>query len=170
MGMSSKEPSVQEARVEPTGMERASAVPLQRVSVAAEQPAQDPEPDPASSSTSAPALDAPTQEERRVFASSVFEAQFVDRSWAIDARQSLESKLESVRDPAVKVSAIECRSTLCRFEIDAEEPSARQDFMRKMIRANVGAGMAVPSSDQTDGSIIVYIAREGTSLPEPSLE
>jgi 2-keto-3-deoxy-L-rhamnonate aldolase RhmA len=108
--------------------------------------------------------------ERKVFAASSFDAEMFDGKWSREAEVSISNKLESIRQAEVAVTKVECRTTLCRFNVSGRSDVGTQTFLRSMIRSNIGAGMAVPADEnapEDNSRVTVYVVREGYSLPEP---
>jgi len=129
-------------------------------------------PPPSQPAPEKPASEAASEDERRSYAAVQFEGQPIDRNWAIETRRTVQAKLDAIKDSSIRVSAIDCRSTLCRFDIHGEDPTGVQGYLRKMIRSDVGAGMVVPgnASGPEVGTVTVYLARAGTPLPEVPVE
>jgi len=134
--------------------------------------APNPEPQPIQPSPAKAAAEAPSEDERRSYAAVVFEGQAFDHGWATETRRSVQAKLDAIKDNDIRVGPIDCRSTLCRFELYSEGSASLQGYMRKMIRSDVGAGMVVrgDASGPSAGAVTVYLARAGSPLPEVPLE
>ncbi|HYQ43868.1 MAG TPA: hypothetical protein VER11_17930 [Polyangiaceae bacterium] len=131
-----------------------------------------PEPQPIEPSPAKPPVEAPSEDERRTYAAVAFEGESFDRSWAVEARRTIQAKLDAIKDSDVRVGPIDCRSTLCRFELHSEAAASLQGYMRQMIRSGVGAGMAVRgnASAPNPGTMTIYLARAGAPLPEMPVE
>jgi hypothetical protein len=125
-------------------------------------------------STEGEETEGPTEEERRVFAEGVFESQPYDASFASEAAQKLQAAVSALVEPAVRVNSVSCRSSLCRVEIAAENSKAGETYLRTFLRSAKwsGPGMAVREAPDARGAYVirVYLARSGTSLPEPPME
>lgn len=117
-----------------------------------------------------PTFSASNALERKVFAASSFDAEMFDGKWSRHAEMSLSSKLGSIKQSEVAVTKVECRTTLCRFNVTGSSDVGTQTFLRSMIRSNIGAGMAVPADEnapEDNSRVTVYVVREGYPLPEP---
>lgn len=110
----------------------------------------------------------PSDDERRTYAAAIFETESFDRGWAVDAQRTVQGKLDSIKQRDVAVSAIDCRSSLCRLELRSDSSHSLQSYLRNMVRTNVGAGMAVPgkADKAAEGYTTVYLVRPGHDLPE----
>jgi len=114
----------------------------------------------------------PPEEERLAFANSAFEAESVDRAWASGSRQQIEQQTAAVRDPNAHVRQVDCRSTLCRVEIDVSGGGRTAEaYLRRLIRGNLLGGMAMATRTPADATgrvaLTVFMAKPGTELPEP---
>lgn len=135
----------------------------------------------ASATTTASAVSAPavpaehsehevTEEERRVYAASVFDSEAVDPAWSRSTEQELAVGLETLPREGVALGSVDCRSSLCRFEVREEQPGTADRYLRQLIRSSVwrGQGMAVREYDDLTATarVEVYLARPGAGLPE----
>lgn len=114
----------------------------------------------------------PTEEERRVYASSVFDSQTFDAGWAPAAANELRTALGTVSLPGVRVRDVQCRSTLCRVELYGDDETSVEKSLKTYVRAAKwrGSGMAVRDEPDARGALTVtlYFTRgDGVPLPEP---
>jgi len=111
----------------------------------------------------------PTEEERGRFADSAFAAQPVDRGWATDARSQLEAAIETLPNGAVRPSAIECRTTLCRVRLAPAAEGDLRDYVYSFVRSGAwsGPGMAVHQAEHNGMvSAVIYLAVDGETVPD----
>jgi hypothetical protein len=116
--------------------------------------------------------EAPTDEERFTYAEGVFDSQTIDPAWSRDSSYKLSTAISTLDSAGVRVNPVQCRSSLCRVEIQAENRGAGERFVRNLIRSakwGEAGGMVVRSETNPTGAytIHVYLARSGTSPPEP---
>ena len=113
---------------------------------------------------------APTDDERRAYAASVFEAQPFDPVWARQAKRDLGANLDGINAGKSRIASVECKSSLCRVELQHDNEQDEQDFLRQVIRKHAwqGQGMAVRGDPGAGGEaqVTVYFAAEGVPLPE----
>jgi hypothetical protein len=115
-----------------------------------------------------------TEEERRVYASAIFDAEPVDTSWARATQRELTGKLRELVGGSSSVQAVDCKNTLCRVELNNDNDKAGQDFLRTFLRSHAwgGNGMAIRGEPDSKGrvALTMYLAREGAALPEAEPE
>jgi hypothetical protein len=115
-----------------------------------------------------------TEEERRVYASGVFDSEPVDTGWARATQRELTGKLRELVGGSSSVQAVDCKNTLCRVELDNDNDKAGQDFLRSFMRSHAwaGNGMAIRGEPDSKGrvALTMYLAREGAALPEAEPE
>lgn len=117
-----------------------------------------------------------TEEERRVFAESAFDSEPYDAAWARASSELLQQSMRSLLGASGRALAVECRSSLCRVDLEHETFDGQQEFLLQFRRSRVwrGGGMAVSlepqdaPSDHGPVRLSMYLAREGRSLPEPA--
>jgi hypothetical protein len=116
-----------------------------------------------------------TEEERRVFAESAFDSEPYDAAWGRASRELLQQSVTSLLGTSGRAVAVECRSSLCRVDLEHETSDGQQEFLHQFRRSRAwrGGGMAVSLGTQEapgDGPVrlSMYLAREGRSLPEPA--
>lgn len=124
----------------------------------------------------------PSEDERRAYADSLFESEATDRGWAVGAERFLNATLEAASIEGVTVDAVECRSTLCRVSVRHSGLEEETEFIQKLVYAPTkwrGAFMFVREATEageaddepgTDAQLVVYLTREGTPIPEPSVQ
>jgi hypothetical protein len=112
----------------------------------------------------------PTDEERLVYASFVFESEGFDPRWANESRSTILTGLEGLATKGTRIEGVECRSSLCRVQLKHDSPDIGETFLKAFIRGKVwpsDTGLALRS--QPDGSgkggMTIYLAKQGTSLP-----
>jgi hypothetical protein len=114
----------------------------------------------------------PTEEERRAYAASVFDSEVFDAQWAPGARQKIEATISSITVSGVRTRTVECRSSLCRFELESQDVDSEGAFVRAGMRAGIGAGTLIRGELEPSGRIssVIYISRGGSPPPEPEVD
>jgi hypothetical protein len=115
-----------------------------------------------------------TEEERRLYASAIFDAEPVDASWAGTTQRELAGKLRGLAGSSSSVQTVDCRNTLCRVELINDNRDVGGDLLRSFMRSNAwpGSGMAIRGEPDPKGrvALTLYLAREGAALPEAEPE
>lgn len=124
----------------------------------------------AAPSIEAPALEpAPSEPaEVRVVWDGVVVSQPRDRAWADGMEDSLRTALAERSFLGSTVERVDCRSTLCRLEIDHADASSAEAFpMLVMASPALAAGGSVHRVTGDDGveRSVLYALREGFTLP-----
>jgi hypothetical protein len=115
----------------------------------------------------------------RKYADKVFYAEAPDAQWRPDVQ--LSARMAKILPPGSTLNAIECRSTMCRFESSHADFEKYQSFLFKGFGPPtdgdseerrplwVGPTLFVRADDGPGGQIrsIGYLAREGHALPSP---
>ncbi len=101
-----------------------------------------------------------------------FEGERRDAPWADSAEEQAARELKSLAPAASTVRAVECRTSMCRFETAHANQAAYEAFVRSVF---IGPSKALWNAPQfstvleqrADGSLRVasYLAREGRALP-----
>jgi hypothetical protein len=104
-------------------------------------------------------------------------AEQVDRKWAIGAENTIRASFQSPALEGLKLVGAQCRSTVCRIDVapvDSADGGENFDagFRRLMIRTpwqGQGFGRVYdPFGPAPRG--VLFLAREGQTLPEPASE
>lgn len=66
-----------------------------------------------------------------------------------------------------RVKSVECKSTLCRVELEQTSPNAEDELNQHMTQSQLKEEAYGHRTD--DGRFYVYLAREGHGLPQPDL-
>lgn len=108
--------------------------------------------------------------ERMQIISNVFLAEPTDRQWSAETNNLVEQFFEDVEPLKVDLSYVECRSTLCRVEVNYNDAAAADEFA---LRFPMHVGKALPNvtyhyEQHDDGhtSVVMHLAREGYELPD----
>lgn len=102
-----------------------------------------------------------------------FAGERLDPSWARDARRLVDTALSAHLPDGSRLTAVECRSSLCRVETTHESRNDAKEFTSKSLsdpasRPWNGSFASGPTSvDALNGRVtqIVYLVREGHELP-----
>lgn len=115
--------------------------------------------------------DALTETERQVYADSIFEDQAYDPTWAAASTRQLNAALSTINAPGLKLTGVECRSSLCKVELRASDKQTANASIRTVVHGMKwpGSGMAINGDPDARGelSVTLYLARRGSPLPEP---
>ena len=92
-----------------------------------------------------------------------------DPAWAHDAETMLRDKLGDGTFPGLTLVGLDCRSTLCRIDVEATDPTiVAQMFERLPLELSwPGDAMIGPDPDQRT-TTVMYLSRQGMPLPMPS--
>lgn len=136
-----------------------------RSAASAEQPGLDAEPPEATEGTSGEAgAEETTDETMNQHASELFQAETPDRAWAGAAELSLQSVLREHAPPGTRSLRVECRSTLCRIDLEHESAESRESLIRSVpAKLPWGGPLFSPAPSHAGGRLrsSIYIAREG---------
>lgn len=92
-----------------------------------------------------------------------FEEQPVEAAWSAVASDQIMRAIEQSDLPQSSVMALNCRSSICRAEVDAFDPEQRQDFLRS-LPLHLGAAMpldevsATYEQDDLTGSMVLHMS------------
>jgi len=100
----------------------------------------------------------------------------VDPAWAPTAVASITDVFHSKEVKNLHLVDVQCRTTLCRIEVAADEAGAEgtpfnQSFRKFLLHApwqSEGFGHIAPP-DNSSPTAVFFLAREGYPLPEPPL-
>jgi hypothetical protein len=118
-------------------------------------------PDPSSNEMSADQL--------RMSVEDRFEADKVDRDWAVSARHQAEAHLTRSLAAGSTLRSVECKATICRAEVEQPDLTAHQAFLRAAIASGAGwDGPAMAALEPRSGGAaivtVVYLGRTPSSL------
>lgn len=109
------------------------------------------------------------QHERINLVETSFQSEHVDQKWSGTAVAAIEQAFTSDR-LATLPTVTECHSTLCRIELEHDDPLQMEEFLRFFpgMVADVMPRITAEQVENSDGSIsmVVYLARAGHSLPQ----
>lgn len=118
-------------------------------------------------------VEPPTDEERLAYADSVFDSQPFNGSWAPLSAQRLTTAAGQVATPEVRPGRAECRTNLCKLEVNTDSRRAGAAFVRPFMQASKWDGpiMVVRGEPDARGAQLMtfYFATSGTPLPEPPI-
>jgi hypothetical protein len=92
-----------------------------------------------------------------------------DPAWADEAETMLRGKLGDGTFPGLTLVDLDCRSTLCRIDVEADDPTlAAQMFERLPLELSwQGNAMMGPDPDHRT-TTVMYLSRPGMPLPMPT--
>jgi hypothetical protein len=103
-----------------------------------------------------------------------FRADPVDAAWSQRAVSTLHTKLGGVLPSGSSVRGVECRGSLCRIETTHAGLTEYRAFMDKAVLSQVGlwnggffADVVGTPEEGRPIATVLYLAREGQSLPPP---
>lgn len=95
----------------------------------------------------------------------------LDAGWAGNFQAQLEQGLQSESFNGTRLSAVTCKSSLCRVTLTHDNVDMQEQFFEHMLELPVMANTQAyyQRKDHPDGStsLVLYIAREGQTLPLP---
>ena len=112
----------------------------------------------------------PSTEDKAAYAQSVFDTEPIDAGWAAPTKKELDTSLGQYLG-ASTLAGLECKSALCRAEIQHANGAELQQFLDGVLQHShdVWRGpMAIYQVEAGDDGRVVqnlYFAREGTRLP-----
>lgn len=93
----------------------------------------------------------------------VFDEQGVDTRWAEREERTLITAFESEEFTGLGLRSIQCRSTMCRLEIDLDKPADSDVLIAQIGRPPLDQGGRFRPGDD-DTTMIVYTGRRGHSI------
>lgn len=106
--------------------------------------------------------------EQRLALNTAFEAETFDEDWSTDVTQALQRAIASEELSDASVRAAECRSTLCRVDVE-HQGSAQSDEFELWFGSQIADVLPRFSlfQEEVDGRAItvVYLARDSHRLP-----
>jgi hypothetical protein len=115
----------------------------------------------------------PEEELEREAAQTQAQIEFLDRSlfaeridpaWADSARRALDEALQDEKMRGLTLVSQECRTTLCRLELHLDSSLSPAQAFHNLAQHSQWWGAGFVRIDEA-GSAVVYLAREGHSLP-----
>lgn len=95
----------------------------------------------------------------------------LDAGWAGNFQAQLEQGLQSESFTGTQLSAVTCKRSLCRVTLTHDNVDMQEQFFEHMLELPVMANTQAyyQREDHPDGStsLVLYIAREGQTLPLP---
>lgn len=118
------------------------------------------------------ALSAPLYaHEVQPYLEEVLQGEPVDASWATSAWSVMSAAIRAALPPNGSVGSIECRTSLCRFEVKVRSPDESEAFLDRLFCLGPSCPRFGPviipkrTDDESGHGMVVYVAREGRSLP-----
>lgn len=115
----------------------------------------------------------PEEELEREAAQTQAQIEFLDRSlfaeridpaWADSARRALDEALQNEKMSGLTLVSQECRTTLCRLELHLDGSLSPAQAFHNLAQHSQRWGAGFVRIDNA-GSAVVYLAKEGHSLP-----
>jgi len=91
-------------------------------------------------------------------------AEKIDLQWASATKLTLNEVFHSEAMTGMQLVEADCRTTLCRRELVLDDSTSPEDSFRKLGNLAPWQGQAFGRINE--GSAVVYLAREGYSLPQ----
>jgi hypothetical protein len=107
------------------------------------------------------------------YVASSFSSEPIETAWANATTASIHGAWEKNQAEGVNLIALECRTTLCRLEIEYTQTAMADDFESRLLN---DLGGKLPSMMRQGGDppgsegverVVLYLAREGFQLPSP---
>lgn len=96
---------------------------------------------------------------------TTFTQEAVDASWASGAEAGIRTVLGRVKQP-VTAAQVRCKRTLCRVDLNYEEPREGHAVLQWMLMDHPWPGVVFTRNDAERHSAIAYYARQGHELPK----
>ena len=110
-------------------------------------------------------------ERRMAFIQSTFAAEPRDPRWASDAGNEIRDAVSAPEFARSRVTEIDCRTTLCRLQIEHASTAARERFVVEMPTRLPSLPRAttrfLPEGDDGTSLAIMYLVRQGERMPAP---
>lgn len=94
-----------------------------------------------------------------------------DTVWASNFQSDLQRGLMAESFTGTRLLGVQCKSSLCRVALDHDDPDTEAQFFEHILELPVMANTQAyyQRENNADGStsLVMYIAREGQSLPLP---
>ena len=93
----------------------------------------------------------------------------IDSTWSNSTTDQVQDAFDSIELDGAEVVDVDCRSTLCRIEIDFDDPLRATEY-QLWLSVKIGdilpqASMNVSEDGEGNASAVLYLAREGYDLP-----
>jgi hypothetical protein len=109
---------------------------------------------------------APDVEESRDRVLSAFTDEPVDRNWGPTSSGELDRMVRAALPAGSRLTAVECRSTMCRLKLVHADPEAQPQFLRKAFRDWSGSIFVAEERRDAGGLTVALIAaRPGREPP-----
>ena len=113
---------------------------------------------------------APTQNEERKYAESVFASQAIDDNWARSSKRDLNARLEAIKADGIRLQEPQCRSSLCLVKFRSYAGPLAQQFVSKFLDTKVWReGPVTVLHEELESErcveVSLYLARGSAALP-----
>lgn len=88
-----------------------------------------------------------------------------DSDWASSANLTLHEAFQSEDMKGLALVGVECRTTICRLELSLDNASPEESF-HHLVHLTPWQGQKFFRINEEKGEAMVYLAREGHSLPQ----
>lgn len=107
-----------------------------------------------------------TYEQSQAAVLAAYAKEAPDATWSRDAERKLDAVVRPHLPSGSRLSALECRNTMCRVEVVHSDPSAEATFLMEAFRGWPGSRF-VAGEKEDHGALLITIiaAREGTEPP-----
>lgn len=89
-----------------------------------------------------------------------------DSDWASSANLALHEAFQSEDMKGVALVGVECRTTICRLELSLDNSAYPEDSFYHLVHVTPWQGQKLFRINEENGEAVVYLAREGHSLPQ----
>jgi hypothetical protein len=115
----------------------------------------------------------PPAEQKRVVKEAMearYNSETVDPGWSAGRVTAIKGALATVL-PDVKVTNVECATTICRAELVHDDPDSQSSLMEKTSENDAlnTETFYLFDKESTPPRTVLYMAREGQRLPRPQL-
>ena len=104
-----------------------------------------------------------------VQAEQVLAKEAVDPNWARQTEGNIQKVFDQKELRDTRLLGARCRSTLCRIELEHSSDEAKQAFILNAATQAPFSGSSLFAHAEPDkpGHFVIYLARQGHSLPQP---
>lgn len=95
---------------------------------------------------------------------AAFDRELPDAGWARDEERAIVGFFGTDAAQGARLERVECHESMCRMQIQFQDPAAHQRFMVNLGSPPFDHG-GFHRTDETTGALTLYTAREGRSMP-----
>lgn len=108
-------------------------------------------------------------EDYRDYLAVVFDQDLRDRSWEMTAETKVRDGLAKLDMKGARVRSLECRASLCRLVMDADDPGPVDNAKSSILHSMFWEGPKLVTSGAGQGGaneVVAFFGREGREMPD----